>query len=60
MAVSLMVIESIEPSAGSMRIDGLRQHDAADDLQRDKPSARAARVWPGRIEAMPARTISAT
>ena len=59
-AVSLMAMERIEPKAGSMRITAWGSTICMTVCVRDRPIASAARVWPGRTEAMPARTISAT
>ena len=60
MAVSLMVMEMIEPNAGSMRMIACGRTISRIACACDMPSARAARVCPGRTELTPARTISAT
>ena len=59
-AVSLMVIDSTEPNAGSMRTTACGSTISRTTWARDIPSASPARVWPGRTEVTPARTISAT
>src|SRR5580692_4400290 len=59
-AVSLMVIDRIEPNAGSMRTSACGRTTWRIACARDIPSANAARLCPGRTDPTPARTISAT
>src|SRR5258708_34225211 len=58
-AVSLMVIESNDPNAGSIRTIACGRMIRRRTCLLDIPSVSAARVWPGRTDSMPARTISA-
>ena len=58
-AVSLIVIESNDPNAGSIRTIACGRMIRRRTCLLDIPSVSAARVWPGRTDSMPARTISA-